>query len=79
MNRRSRHLVVLIVAVVTAAIASSAVYRALLQRPRGRRSGRNQSVVVASASMAIGTELTESDVKVVAWPADSPCRAPSAT
>ena len=36
MNRRSRHLVVLTVAVVTAAIASFAVYRALLQRCRMR-------------------------------------------
>ena len=33
MNRRSRHLVVLAVAVVTAAIASFAVYRAILVPP----------------------------------------------
>ena len=59
MNRRSRHLVVLTVAVVTAAIASFAVYRAILQMPRGAADMPHQSVVVAARSMAIGTELTE--------------------
>ena len=69
MNRRSRHLVVLMVAVVTAAIASFAVYRAMLQRPADAAERAPQSVVVAARSMAIGTELTEHDVKLVAWPA----------
>jgi pilus assembly protein CpaB len=72
MNRRSRHLVVLMVAVVTAGIASFAVYRAILQRPRGLADMPHQSVVVAARSLAIGTELTEQDVKVVAWPAATP-------
>ncbi len=72
MNRRSRHLVVLTVAVVTAAIASFAVYRALLQRPRSLADVPHQSVVVAARSLPIGTELTENDVKLVAWPAATP-------
>ena len=72
MNRRSRHLVVLMVAVVTAAIASFAVYRALLQRPARAAELPQQSVVVAARSMAIGTELTANDVKLVAWPAGNP-------
>jgi pilus assembly protein CpaB len=72
MNRRSRHLVVLSVAVLTAAIASFAVYRALLQRPRGAGDVPHQSVVVAAHALAIGTELTEKDVKLVAWPAATP-------
>ena len=71
MNRRSRHLVVLMVAVVTATIASFAVYRAMLQRPADAAERAPQSVVVAARSMAIGTELTEHDVKLVAWPAGS--------
>ena len=72
MNRRSRHLLVLTVAVVTATVASLAMYRALLQRPVGAEALPNQRVVVARRAMAIGTQLTEADLKIVSWPADSP-------
>ena len=71
MNRRSRHLVVLAVAVVTAAIASFAVYRAILLAP-GQAAERHQMVVVAARPIAIGTQLTARDVKVLAWPGGSP-------
>jgi pilus assembly protein CpaB len=71
MNRRSRHLVVLTVAVVTAAIASFAVYRAMLQRPASAAEAPHEFVVVAARSMAIGTALTDRDVKLVAWPSAS--------
>jgi pilus assembly protein CpaB len=71
MNRRSRHLVVLMVAVVTATIASFAVYKAISGMP-ARAAEARQLVVVAARSMAIGTELTAADVKVVSWPAESP-------
>jgi pilus assembly protein CpaB len=72
MNRRSRHLVVLTVAVFTAAVASFAVYRALLQRPASAAELAHSQVVVAARSMVIGTELTADDVKLVAWPSGSP-------
>jgi pilus assembly protein CpaB len=71
MNRRSRHLVVLTVAVVTATIASFAVYKAISGMP-ARAAEARQLVVVAARSMAIGTALTAADVKVVSWPAESP-------
>lgn len=71
MNRRSRHLVVLAVAVVTAAIASFAVYRAILLAP-SQAAERHQMVVVASRPIAIGTQLTANDVRVLAWPGGSP-------
>ena len=71
MNRRYRHLVVLTVAVVTAAIASFAVYRAILGAP-GQAAERQQRVVVAARPIAIGTELTAADVKVLVWPGGSP-------
>ncbi len=72
MNRRNRHLVVLAIAVVTATIASFGVYRAVERIP-----GRNvdlvrQFVVVAARPMPLGSQLTERDVKVVAWPAANP-------
>ena len=71
MNRRSRHLVVLAVAVVTAAIASFAVYRAILMAP-GHAAERHQMVVVAARPIAIGTQLTANDVRVLALPGGSP-------
>jgi pilus assembly protein CpaB len=71
MNRRSRHLVVLVVAVVTAAIASFAVYRAILLAP-SQAAERHQMVVVAARPMSIGEAVTSRDVRVLAWPAGSP-------
>jgi pilus assembly protein CpaB len=71
MNRRSRHLVVVLVAVLTATIASFGVYRAMERIPGRSGSGARQSVVVAARSLPIGTEITARDVKVVAWPAGS--------
>ena len=71
MNRRTRHLVVVGVAVLTATIASFGVYRAVERLPGRTGQGARHTVVVASRSMPIGTKLTEHDVKVVAWPAGS--------
>ena len=71
MNRRTRHLFVVGIAVVTATIASFGVYRAMERLPGRGGLGARQTVVVAARSMPIGTKLTEHDVKVVAWPASS--------
>lgn len=71
MNRRTRHIVVLAVAIVTASLASLGVYRATAGLPAASAASE-LSVVVATRSLAIGTALTERDVKVVAWPASSP-------
>jgi pilus assembly protein CpaB len=70
MNRRTRHVVVLAIAVVTAAIASFGVYRAMGQLP-ARQGELMQSVVVAARPLVIGTQLTEKDLKLVSWPASS--------
>ena len=72
MNRQKRHLVVLVVAVATATIASVGVYRAVDRMPVREVPLARQSVVVATHALPIGTQLTERDVKVVAWPASSP-------
>jgi pilus assembly protein CpaB len=71
MNRRSRHVLVVVVAVVTATIASFGVYRAMERVPGTSGQGGRQAVVVAARTMPIGTELTERDVKVIAFPAGS--------
>ena len=70
MNRRTRHLVVLMIAIVTASIASFGVYRAMAQMPAQRVDAMTQ-VVVAAKPMVIGTAITAKDVKLVAWPASS--------
>lgn len=72
MNRQKRHLVVLVVAVATATIASVGVYRAVDRMPVREVPLAHQSVVVAAHALPMGTQLTERDVKVVAWPASSP-------
>ena len=71
MNRRTRHVVVLVIAVVTASIASFGMYRAMAQMPANRVESM-KSVVVAARPMVIGTAITAKDVKLVAWPAGSP-------
>jgi pilus assembly protein CpaB len=70
MNRRTRHLVVLVIAVVTASLASFGVYRAMGQLPFGPGE-RVQPVVVAARPLVIGTQLTEDDIKIQQWPSDS--------
>ncbi len=72
MNRQKRHLVVLVVAVATATLASVGVYRAVDRMPVREVPLAHQSVVVAAHALPMGTQLTERDVKVVAWPASSP-------
>jgi pilus assembly protein CpaB len=70
MNRRTRHVVVLLVAIVTAAVASFGVYRAMGQLP-SQQPDPTQTVVVAARPLAIGSLLAEKDLKLVAWPAGS--------
>jgi pilus assembly protein CpaB len=67
MNRRTRHVIVIAVAVLTASIASFGVYRAMGQLP-ARQGEPTLEVVVAARPLAIGTQLTERDLKLVSWP-----------
>jgi pilus assembly protein CpaB len=71
MKRRSRHLVVLVVAVATASLASFFMYRVAVA-PAQLGAQQPQPVVVAARSLTLGTPVTEQDVKIVRWPADSP-------
>ena len=77
MSRRIRHLVVLFVAVVTASISSFGVYKAMSRIPARQAARGLQYVVVAACSMALGTSLTEQDVRLVSGPPTVPCLAPS--
>ena len=72
MNRRSRTILVLVVAILMAGGASFVVYRTVQQIPVRQVEVANYHVVVAAKPLSMGARLTAGDVKLVAWPASSP-------
>jgi pilus assembly protein CpaB len=72
MNRSNRTLIVVLVAVVVAGLASFGVYRAIQQMPVREVEVRSLHQVVASHDLQMGQMITKDDVKLVAWPASSP-------
>jgi len=72
MNRTSRTVVVVLIALVVAAIASFGVFRAIQHMPVREVEVRSLYEVVASHDLAMGAMITKDDVKLVAWPASSP-------
>lgn len=71
MDRRVRHLIVVAIAVVTAALASFGVYLTIKSRPVREVEVARRFVVVAARPLPTGVRLTTNDVRVVAWPASS--------
>jgi pilus assembly protein CpaB len=72
MNRRTRTLVVVSVAVIAAFAASFGVYRAIASIPERRVEIATKYAVVAAAEMPVGTLLTKDNVKLIAWPEKTP-------
>lgn len=72
MNRSTRTLVVVGIAVVVAALASFGVYQAISRMPVREVEVRSLYQVVAAHEMPMGTMITKDYVKLVAWPASSP-------
>jgi pilus assembly protein CpaB len=72
MNRQSRTLVVVVVALAAAGVASYGVYRAISRIPIREVEVATRSAVVAAATMPMGTRITADSVKLVAWPARTP-------
>jgi pilus assembly protein CpaB len=72
MNRRTRTLVVVLVAVVLASLASLGVYRAVQRIPTREVEIATAHAVVAARPLTMGTLLTKDDVKIVGWPARTP-------
>jgi pilus assembly protein CpaB len=70
MNRTTRLVAVLAVALVAATVASFVVYRALAVGT-GAAQSQTVSTIVAAASIPAGTMLTRAHLKVVQWPADA--------
>ena len=71
MNRNTRTLIVILVAVACAGAATYLVYRAILQRPIQQVEVPQVQVVVAARSLQTGAQLTNSDVKLIGWPGDA--------
>lgn len=72
MDRRTRTIVVLAIALVTASVASFAVYRAVKRIPVREVEVASIQAVVASTHLPVGTLVTKEQVRLVAWPARSP-------
>jgi pilus assembly protein CpaB len=69
MDRSQRHVVVIGVAVLTAALASFGVYLTLKRIPVREVEVARAFVVVAARPLPTGIRLTAADLKVVPWPA----------
>jgi pilus assembly protein CpaB len=67
--KQHRTLIVMIVAVAAAGIASLGVSQAIKRMPAPKAAMETVPVVVATHAIPIGTRLTKDDLKVVAWPA----------
>jgi pilus assembly protein CpaB len=69
MNRQYRTVIVMAIAVATAALASFGVYTALQRMPVREVEVGTVNVVVAAEPLDVGTQLRREQLKVVAWPA----------
>jgi pilus assembly protein CpaB len=72
MNRNARTLVVVLVALIVAGIATLGVYRAIKRLPVREVEVAHTYVLVADRPIAIGVRLSEADVKLVPWPSRTP-------
>ncbi len=72
MNRQTRALVVIGIAIVLASAASYGVYRAIQQMPVREVSVATVHAVVARDPLGVGTVITAGQVQLVPWPEAAP-------
>ena len=72
MNRTNRTLLVFLLSVLVAGVASFFVYSAVQSIPVREIEVRSYHVAVAAKALPVGTMISASDVKLVPWPASSP-------
>jgi Flp pilus assembly protein CpaB len=72
MKKQHRTLIVMLVAVVTAAVASFGMYRVVKQMPVREVEVANVQVVVAAMPLPMGTRLHQNHLRTVAWPSRNP-------
>lgn len=71
MTRNTRTILVLLIALATAGVATMLVARAIQQRPVATPQAPQIQVVVAAHPLANGALITPGDVKLIGWPADA--------
>jgi len=72
MKKQHRTLVVVVVAVLTASVASFGMYRAIQRLGVREVEVAHTQVVVAAETVTMGTRLNEKQLKVVDWPSRNP-------
>jgi pilus assembly protein CpaB len=72
MNRTTRTIVVVGIAILVAAVASLGAYQAIKRMPVREVEVHSVFYVVAAHDMPMGSRITKDYVKLVAWPASSP-------
>jgi pilus assembly protein CpaB len=72
MNRNARTALVVVIAIVTAAVASFGVYLAVRSIPQRTVEVAQMKTVVAARPLAMGTMVKAEDLKVIPWPAANP-------
>jgi pilus assembly protein CpaB len=72
MNRQTRTLIVIAIAVLVASAASFFMYRLVQQMPVREVEVGSVPTVVAARNIPVGTMLVKEDLKVVGWPAKTP-------
>jgi pilus assembly protein CpaB len=72
MNRRNRTLLVVLVAVGLASLATYGVFRTIRSIPVREVEVATKFVVVAAENLPLGTRLSKEQVKLVGWPAATP-------
>ena len=72
MKKQHRTLIVMLVAVGTAALGSYGIYRAVLQMPVREVEVASVQIVVAAQPLAMGTRLHPNNLRLVAWPSRNP-------
>ena len=74
MNRRNRTLLVLLVAVGLASLATYGVFRTIRNIPVREVEVATTYVVVAAENLPLGTRIVKEQVKAVGWPAATPVK-----
>jgi len=72
MDRNTRTLIVVLVALAAAGVATFGVARVLKSRPVVEREIAHTYVVAASHTLSVGAMVTPGDVKLIAWPERTP-------
>jgi pilus assembly protein CpaB len=72
MDRNTRTLIVVLVALAAAGVATYGVARVINSRPVVEKEIAHTYVVAAARTLAVGAMVTPTDVKLIAWPEKSP-------